>query len=168
VELPDGLARGPSVPAGDKPPRGATALPPYLKALTEKDILIPWATVRYPLDRVGFLDMVDACDGVARVTLSNASRSSIDQPSLGIEIRRLDGTLFKGREISRSIGPRQSVFDFGSRGVRLALTWDDLSVDVDGVRTVVTMPSSLYVLGLRLANWGDPHRVPVPDANCKD
>src|SRR5262245_60611501 len=118
---------------GTSASRGITApLPPYLGALTVNDILIPWATVRYPLDRVGFVEMVDACDGVARVTLSDTSRWPIGQSSIGIDIRRLDGTVFKGREISRSIGPRQSAFDFRSRGGSLARTWDVLGVDVDG------------------------------------
>lgn len=168
VELPAGLARNPSSPAADEPPHGAARLPAYLTALTGNDILIPWATVRYALDRGGFVDIVDACDGVARVTLNEASRSSIDQTRIAIEIRRPDGAVFKGREISRSIGPRQSVFDFKSRGAAMARTWDALEIDVDGVRTVVTMPSSVYLLGLRLANWGDLHRASVPDSSCKD
>ncbi len=169
LELPDGLARAPSAPAANEPARGETALPSYLQALTEDNILIPWATVRYPLGGAGFLDVIDACDGVARVTLNNdGTQQSIDQPSLGLTIRRPDGAVFKGREISRSISPRQSTFDFRSRGGTMAHTWDAMEIRVDSARNVVMMPSSLYLLGLRLANWGDPHRVPVPDANCKD
>jgi hypothetical protein len=168
VELPDGLLRSPSAPVADQPARGAAALPRYLTALTDNDILIPWALVRYAFDGVGIVEIVDACDGVARVTLTDASGGTIDRPSIGIEIRRLDGTVVKGREIARSIRPRQSIFDFRSRGARLARTWDALEIDVDGARTVVTMPTTLYLLGLRLASWGDPHRVPVPDASCKD
>ncbi len=168
VEVPDGLVRNPSASAADQPARGAAVLPRYLTALSDNDILIPWATVRYAIDGVGFVEIVDACDGVARVTLTDASAESIDRPSIRIAIRRPDGTVLTGREISRSIRPRQSVFDFRSRGARLARTWDALEIDVDGARTVVTMPSTLYLLGLRLASWGDPHRVPVPDVNCKD
>lgn len=168
VELPQGLARNPSSPAGDETARGSAKLPSYLTALTDKDVLIPWASVRYALDRGGFVDLVDACDGVARVTLNDTSRFPIDQPSIRVEIRRADGTIFTGREISRSIGPRQSVFDFKSRSGAPARTWDALAIEVDSASTVVTIPSSLYLLGLRLASWGDMHRVPVPDSSCKN
>jgi hypothetical protein len=63
---------------------------------------------------------------------------------------------------------RQSVLDFKSRSGNTARTWDALDVNIDGAGTVLTVPSTLYLLGLRLGNWGDRHRVAVPNSNCKD
>ncbi len=170
VELPYGLARIPLDPGIDEVTRRDPAFPASLKAAsTDQYVFVPWAAVRYPLDGGGVLEMVDACDGVARVTLSDTPRWPIDSPPIAVEIHRADGNTFKGREISRSIRPRQSVFDFMSRpAVESPRSWDEVRIDVDGKRTVVTIPSSLYLLGHRLANWGDRRRIPVPDASCKD
>jgi hypothetical protein len=168
VELPYGLARPASEPAVDDRVGGDAVLPAAVRSLTERDVLVPWVAVRYAIDGRGVVDMVDACDGVATVTLSDTTRWTIDRPPIAAEIHRRDGSVFKGREISRSIGPRQSVFDFKSRGAARSRTWDDLWIDVDGARTIVTLPSSLYLLGHRLASWGDLHRLPVPGVQCKD
>jgi hypothetical protein len=172
LELPYGLARNPSGGALDDPTRGSATLPSQLHALTETDTLVPWVAVRYELDRGASLEMIDACDGRARVTLdrTTSSETTIDSLPIAVAIHRADGQVLLGREIERSIRPRQSVFDFRrlAGGDAAGRTWDAVWVEIDGVRRTVVIPSSLFLLGHRLANWGDPHRIPVPDAACKD
>jgi len=172
LELPYGLARSPSGGALDDRTRGSATLPSQLHALTETDTLVPWVAVRYELDRGASLEMIDACDGRARVTLDRitSAKATIDSVPMAIAIHRANGQVLLGREIERSIGPRQSVFDFRrlAGGDSAGRTWDAVWVDIDGVRRTVVIPSSLFLLGHRLANWGDPHRLPVPDVACRD
>jgi len=172
LELPYGLARNPSDAALDDRTRGSATLPSQLRALTETDTLVPWVAVRYELDRGASLEMIDACDGRARVTLDRitSAKTTIDSLPIAVAIHRADGQVLLGREIERSIVPRQSVFDFRrlAGGDAAGRTWDAVWVEIDGVRRTVVIPSSLFLLGHRLANWGDPHRLPVPDATCKD
>ena len=79
LEVPYGLARSPSGGALDDRTRGSATLPSQLRALTETDTLVPWVAVRYELDRGAALEMIDACDGRARVTLDRiASAKSHD------------------------------------------------------------------------------------------
>jgi hypothetical protein len=171
VELPYGFARNPADPQTTDPAVGLPQFPAEMRALTEKDVLVPWMSVRYKLGGVT-LEMIDACDGRARVTLdgSRSATASLDSPHIAVEIRRADGRVLAGREIARSIGPRQSVFDFSRLFGRntASRTWDTVIVDIEGARTTFAVPSSLFMLGHRLADWGDRHRIPVPDSNCRD
>lgn len=155
VELPHGVARG------------TAAYPPAMGSLGDDDVLVPWAGVSYPLGGNGTLDVVNACYGLMRVTLNGRGPTTIESPSITLGIHRADGSVLQGREIARSIGPRQSVFDFPLHPSS-SRTFDEVWVDVDGTRTIVTLPSSLYLLGLRLVDWGNPRLVRVPDATCKN
>jgi len=172
LELPYGLARNPSGGAVDDRTRGPANFPSQMHALSDTDTLVPWVAVRYELDRGASLEMIDACDGRARVTLdrTTSARATIDSAPIVVAIHRTDGQVLAGREIERSIVPRQSVFDFrrvaGSESA--GRTWDTVWVDIDGARSTLVVPSSLFLLGHRLANWGDSHRLSVPDAACKD
>jgi hypothetical protein len=171
VELPYGFARSPAGPETADAAVGLPQFPSEMRALTEKDVLVPWVSVRYELGGVT-LEMIDACDGRARVTLdrTRSGTATLDSPHIAVEIRRADGQVLAGREIARSIGPRQSVFDFarlfGRNGA--SRTWDTVIVDIEGARTMFAVPSSLFLLGHRLADFGDRHRIPVPDSNCRD
>jgi hypothetical protein len=172
VELPYGLGGMAEIPAVAEGARGAPQFPAEMPALRDDDVLVPWASVRYALDQGASLEMIDACDGRARVTLDSyhSAGATIDQLPIAVEIHRADGRVLKGREVERSIVPRESVFDFERAFIRdgAPRTWDAVWVDINGQRTTVVIPSSLFLLGHRLANFGDAHRIPVPGSNCKD
>ena len=171
IELPYGFARNPADPETTDAAAGMPQFPPAMRALTGKDVLVPWMSVRYELGGVA-LEMLDACEGRARVTLdrTRSATATLDSPQMAVQIRRSDGRVLAGREIARSVGPRQSVFDFASLVGRneTSRTWDTVIVDIDGARTTFAVPSSLFLPGHRLADSGERRRIPIPDSNCRD
>lgn len=182
IELPYGFTRKPSDPLVPDAERGWPVFPPTMKALGERDKLVPWLHVDYNLGEIqnGWrlsLKLANPFDANAEAILyrddAQVGKSmflwKLDSPRTAMEFIFPGGRVLAGRGMGIRLhedGMRRSDnFSFnrdpsGEKGRE----WGKAVIKVDDKTYECVVPSSLFKYVHGVTDHGNAKRVPRPDS----
>ncbi len=160
VELPYGFTRDPAAVLPSDAKRGEPVFPPTMKALGDRDHLVPWWRVNYDLGKIQndwrlLLVMANPFDATAVATLYRedfqVGKSMFlwkrDQPKTAMEIRTAAGGVLSGRGTDIHLhedGLRRSDGYAFNRNPQDGRDWGKVTIKVEDKTYQCTVPSSLF------------------------
>jgi hypothetical protein len=180
IEMPYGFARNPADAELTDPGRGQPQFPPTMKALGDKDTLVPWLHVDYDLGEIQnhwrlSLELSNPSDAHAEAILyrddTEVGKSmnlwKLDSPRMAMEIQMSGGGVLKGFETAirrHDDGLRRSdVYSFNrDASPEMGRDWGTVVVQVDDERYSRRIPSSLFKYLHGMTDPGNKKRLAVP------
>ena len=178
IELPYGFARNPADALPSDGKHSKPVFPSTMKALDDKDRLVPWLNVNYDLGKIqnGWrlsLKLANPFDAQAEAILyrddSRVGKSiflwKLDTPQTAIEIKTQDGGILAAHAMGIRLhedGKRRSDNYSFNRYPEEGRDWGTVAIKVDNETCKCLVPSSLFKYVHGVTDNGNSHRLPRP------